>query len=124
MHSPLHKSSTKAGKTRQPTTRPPVPSALADVALIDGPTCAAGGQVSISQWLDLVRTGDAPQPAIREPRFTRWKLADVRAYWVERAARGSNPQIVAQVTAHATKASRKAAEKRAAAAAQTARGEE
>jgi predicted DNA-binding transcriptional regulator AlpA len=97
------------------TDLPPVPAALVEVALIGGPTSAAIGEVSLSQWHDLVRAGDAPQPVIREPRFTRWKLADVRAYWAERAARGSDPKIVAQVTAHAAKASRKAAELRAAA---------
>jgi predicted DNA-binding transcriptional regulator AlpA len=106
------------------TDLPPVPAALVEVALIGGPTSAAIGEVSLSQWHDLVRAGDAPQPVIREPRFTRWKLADVRAYWAGRAARGSNPQTVAWVTAHATKASRKAAEKRATAAAQAAQSGE
>lgn len=65
---------------------PPVPPALADVALLDGPTCAATAGVSISNWLDLVRRGEAPSPVIRQTRFTRWRMADVRAWLMKRTA--------------------------------------
>jgi predicted DNA-binding transcriptional regulator AlpA len=90
-----------------------IPIALHDVALIDGPTCAAAGGMSISQWSELVRTGNAPPPVIRQPRFTRWRLADIRAWLIERAEKGGKGDAAARVTAQATKASRAASAKRA-----------
>lgn len=82
-----------------------MPAALADAALIAGPTCAATGDVSTSQWNELVKNQKAPQPVIRQPRFTRWRLADVRDYWIRRAAEGSTPADTARVRAKAQKAS-------------------
>lgn len=61
--------------------------------------------MSISQWHNLVRSGDAPAPAIRQPRFTRWRIADVRAWLIERADLGSNEEASAAVVDLATKAS-------------------
>lgn len=63
-----------------------IPNALADVALIDRRTFAAAGAMSVSQLDELVRSGDAPQPVIRQPRFTRWRMADVRAWLIAKAA--------------------------------------
>jgi predicted DNA-binding transcriptional regulator AlpA len=91
---------------------PPIPPALADVALIDGPTCAAANGGSISNWLALVQSGEAPQPVIRQPRFTRWRLSDVRAFLIERAAQTSHD---AEVIERAKRASAKATAKRQAA---------
>jgi len=62
------------------------PQALADVALIDGPTAAAAACMGMSKWHDLVRSGKAPQPVIQRPRCTRWRLADVRAWLVAMSA--------------------------------------
>jgi predicted DNA-binding transcriptional regulator AlpA len=98
---------------RKPTARAVPPPTLADVALIDGPTAAAAGCMSLSTWHELVRTGAAPAPAIRQPRCTRWRLADVRAWLIEHAARGGNAQASAQVVAQAAKASAAAKRKRA-----------
>lgn len=98
---------------RKPARRQPAPESLADVAHIDGPGAAAAGCLSISQWHALVREGRAPQPVIRAPRFTRWRLADVRAWLVAResqSAVGDDP-----VVAQATRASRAARAKRQAA---------
>jgi len=113
---------------------PNIPQAFADVAMTDGPTAARAGCESDSKFLDGVkRTAEGkltpgevpyPQPVIRGNRFTRYLVADVRAWLIERAARGSNPRTVTQVIAHATKASSKAAEKRAAATAQPAQAGE
>jgi hypothetical protein len=107
------------------TDLPPVLAALADVAMTDGKTAARAGGESDSKFQDGVKRtaegnlkpGEAPypQPVIQGNRFTRYLVADVRAWLIERAARGRSPQIAARVTAHATMASRKAAEKRAAA---------
>lgn len=83
---------------------PPVPPALVDVALIDGPTCAAAAGMSLSAWHDLVRVKAAPAPSIRQPRCTRWKLADVRAWLIERASQPC-ANASASVIANATKAS-------------------
>ncbi len=93
-----------------------LPKPLEDVALIAAPACAAVGSVGISWWHDAVRTGLAPQPVIRQPRFTRWRLADVRNFWVARAeAETGNPGVAEAVTARAKKASAAAQAKRAAA---------
>lgn len=94
------------------TDLPPVPAALADVAMIDGPTCAAACGISISSWLDLVRAGKAPAPVIRQPRCTRWRMADVRTWLIERAAQPVHDSAVIE---RATRASRKAQAKREAA---------
>jgi hypothetical protein len=94
------------------TDLPQVPAALADAALIDGPTCAATGAVSLSWWHEEVRAGRAPQPAIRRPRCTRWRLADVARFWREFTERTADD---GSVTQRAAKASAKAKIKRQAA---------
>ena len=93
---------------RRSMTRQITPQSLADVALVDGPTAAATGSMSISWWHTEVAGGRAPQPVIREPRCTRWLVADVRAFWVARAQR-RDTQAGEAVTAHAAKASAAAA---------------
>ncbi|MBX3634768.1 MAG: hypothetical protein KF683_05180 [Rubrivivax sp.] len=62
---------------------PPIPPILADVALVDGPTCAATCGLSLSAWHELVRKHHAPQPAVRRPRYTRWRAADIRKFVAE-----------------------------------------
>jgi len=95
------------------TELPSIPPALADVALIDGPTCAATGNMSLSWWLEEVRAGRAPPPVIRLPRCSRWSLSAVRAYWSERAQTASaNSEAADQVTAKAKRASNAAKAKR------------
>jgi predicted DNA-binding transcriptional regulator AlpA len=86
---------------------PPVPLALQDVAHIDGPTCAAAAGNSLSSWHKLVRLKQAPQPVIRQPRFTRWRLADVRAWLIERTSQQC-VDTAAAVTEKARKASAEA----------------
>jgi len=100
------------------TELPNLPNALADAALIDGPTCAAVGGACVSWWHEKVRTGRAPQPAIRQSRFTRWRLADVRAFWVAFAESATHDE---QVTQRATRASVKARDPAAVAKAQATR---
>ena len=98
---------------RRATVRPPLPSANADVALTDINDVCALVRMSPSWWHDEVRAGRAPAPLRFGPRCTRWKLADVRAWLIERAAQ---PQAEAAelVKARATKASAAARAKRAA----------
>ena len=100
-------------KTDQPT----LPPALSSVALIDAPTCAAAGGMSVSWWHDRVRVGDAPAPAVRQPRCTRWRLVDVAIYWQAFAKKGET-EAAEQVTQQAKKASAAARVKRQAAASQ------
>lgn len=91
----------------------PLPPNLSDVALIDASTCAAAGAMSISWWHAEVAAGRAPKPAIRAPRCTRWRLADVHAFWVAFAEKGNTETQAAQaVTAQAKKASAAAKAKR------------
>ena len=71
------------------TANPPKPpSALAEVSLIDAAACAGVGSMSISWWHEEVRAGRAPQPVIRKPRCTRWRVPDVRDFWAEFARGG------------------------------------
>lgn len=92
---------------------PAVPAGLTDVALIEAATCAAAGGMSVSWWHNEVAAGRAPQPVVRAPRCTRWRLADVRAFWIAFAEKGSADKGAAQaVTAQAKKASRAAQAKR------------
>jgi predicted DNA-binding transcriptional regulator AlpA len=85
----LSKSVATRSVTPRPARRAPTPEALADVALIDGPNCAAAGCMGLTQWHELVKTGNAPQPVIKQPRFTRWRLADVRAWLEQRSSAGT-----------------------------------
>ena len=102
------------------TNLPPIPAALADVALIDGPACAASGGMSLSSWHELVRLKLAPQPVIRQSRCTRWRMSDIRQYLIERASQQS-AETAKAVTERATKASTKAREPVAVAKAQATR---
>lgn len=72
-----------------------IPQAFEAVALIDGPTCAAIGQMSITWWLDKVSKGEAPQPVIRAARCTRWRAADVHTFWQALAAQGCDARTAA-----------------------------
>lgn len=87
-------------------------SVLMDVALVDGPQAAAVGGMSLSWWHEKVRKGEAPQPVVRAPRCTRWRLADVRSFWVEFASTAANSPAAAGVLDTATRASAAALAKR------------
>ncbi len=93
------------------TDLPTVPPALQGVALIDAPTCAAAGGMSVSWWHDAVRAGDAPKPVVRQPRCTRWRLADVVAFWQSFASKGDT-QAAERLSAQAKRASAAARVKR------------
>jgi len=84
-----------------------LPAELADVALVDAKIAAAVGGMSVSWWHEKVASGEAPQPAIRAPRCTRWRAADVRRFWVKFAAH-VDQRAAEQVTALAAKATRAA----------------
>lgn len=97
----------------KPTTRPQLPPELSSVMLIDAPTCAAAGAMSVSWWHSEVSAGRAPKPVIQRPRCTRWRLVDVSGYWAQRAEQAAaDSQAAANVTARATKASAAAKIKR------------
>lgn len=87
---------------------------LAEVALIDAAACAATGAMSVSWWHAQVAAGHAPLPAVRRPRCTRWRLADVRTFWVAFAEQGEADEERAQCQiARARHASNKARDVRA-----------
>jgi len=111
MHQSTPDAGSAAGKKLRPTVRRPTPESLADVALIDGPTFAAAVCVSLSELHDRVRRGEAPQPVIRAPRCTRWRLADARQYLIELAAKAQGNSAGVVLT-QATKASAAARAKR------------
>lgn len=87
--------------TANKPSRPVVPQGLEDVALIDGPTCAAAAGCGLTRWHDLVRRGEAPQPAIRRHRFTRWRMVDLRS-WLQTV--NDDDQSVVAKARHASRA--------------------
>ncbi len=94
--------------SQDPRSKPThaLPADLSDVALTAAATCAATGDVSVSWWLEEVRTGRAPKPVIQQPRFTRWRVQDVRRFWAERATQAaSDPATGERMAARAKKAS-------------------
>lgn len=96
----------------------PLPPDLADVALIDAQACAAPGSMSVSWWYERVKVGAAPQPAVRAPRCTRWRLSQVKAFWIAFAKQAEvDIEAAARIKSRATKASAAAQAKRSAAAA-------
>jgi len=93
-----------------------LPGAVADVALVSVRTCAAIGEMSDAWWLERVRNGEAPAPVIRQTRFTRWRLSEVRAFWIALADAGkADANSGKQMAATAKKASDVAHAKRRAA---------
>lgn len=97
----------EAGTNRQ--------SILAEVALIDAQACAAAGAMSVSWWHAEVAAGRAPQPVIRRPRCTRWRLSEVHSFWVKFAENGrKDTESAEKLLATTNRASRAARAKRAA----------
>lgn len=91
----------------------PMPADLAAVALIDAPTAAAAGSMSVSWWHAEVAAGRAPKPVIQRPRCTRWRAAEVAAYWRTFATSAQADASAADaVKVRATKASAAAQAKR------------
>ena len=107
-------------KKRRPTTRPPIPEAHADVALADIGDLVALTRMGRSWIHAAVRRGAFPAPAIREARCTRWRLADIRTWLIDRASTGTDPQVAEMLTARAKKAGDAARSKRIATIATTA----
>lgn len=97
----------------KPIVRPPLVETHADVALADIKDFAALSRMSESWIHDAVRTGLAPAPVIKQPRCTRWRLADIRAWLIKRASPDEQDAALANsVTAQATLASAAARAKR------------
>lgn len=95
------------------TDLPPILPVLTGVALIDAPTAAATGGMSVSWWHEEVRAGRAPAAAVRQPRCTRWRLADVADFWRAFATDGADDiKAAARMTAQGKKASNAARLKR------------
>ena len=82
-----------------------LPPELAAVALVDAKACAAVGGMSVTWWYDEVQAGRAPQPAIRAPRCTRWRMTEVRDFWERFAAQGTDNDRARAVVNVAKKAS-------------------
>ena len=98
-----------------------IPPEMADVALADIKDLMALTRWSASKIHDLVRKGEFPAPSIRESRCTRWKLADVRGYLIERTSKAAaDTDTAAKLTARAKKASDAARSKKLASTAVTA----
>ncbi len=81
---------THSKSTARPTRRPPLPEAHADVSLGDINDLRALTRMSASWIHDAVRAGNFPRPVIQVPRCTRWRIADVRAWLMERINKASD----------------------------------
>jgi hypothetical protein len=69
--------------------------------------------MSVSWWHEKVAHSVAPAPAIRQSRCTRWRLRDVREFWLDFANGGaSNATGDAALMQRAEKASAAAKAKR------------
>lgn len=95
-----------------------LPPAGENDALID----ISGVQLLVcmsSSWVHAaVREGGFPAPVIRESRCTRWRIGDVRAWLIERAAQSASDVTAGVATRErATRASSAAMAKRRASAA-------
>ena len=94
-----------------PREKASIPSGLMEFAYIDGASCAAAGAMSVSQWHALVKNEEAPQPVIRKPRFTRWRVSDVRTWLIEYSTKSDFAKDSEIVLNKARKASKAAQDK-------------
>lgn len=106
--------SAEKGRRRQRTPSLHLMSANADVALVDIGDIRALRKCSASTVYKEVSEGTFPQPVIRQPRYTRWTLASVRA-WLKQQAQTPDPEAAARVIEQAHKATKAAQNKRRAA---------
>jgi predicted DNA-binding transcriptional regulator AlpA len=89
---------THEGQRKRTAARLPLAEAQADVALVDISDICALLRASKSWVHAEVAAGRFPSPAIKRPRFTRWRLSDIRRYLIESSetsvvdagSRGSN----------------------------------
>lgn len=105
--------STITKPAKRPTARPPLPTGHDDVALADIKDLEALTRMKKSWIYQAVREGRFPAPVIREPRCTRWALAQARAWLaarIEQAAADTDSAAI--VTERAQKASAAAQAKR------------
>jgi hypothetical protein len=86
---------------------PAIHPGLEDVALIDGPTAAAAGGMSLSQFFGEMQKPGAPTPFIRRPRFTRYRLVDIRE-WLASLQKSADDEAAMAVVDQARQASRAA----------------
>ena len=91
-----------------------LPLDLVDVALIDLASVCLAVRMSATWVHDEVRAGRFPQPLRHGPRCTRWTMASIRSWLIERAAQ-PQAEATAAVIAKAKKASDAALVKRSAA---------
>lgn len=89
---------------RVPKATRPLPADLADLSFLDINDVCAAVRMSQSWWYDEVRAGRAPQPLRLGLRCSRWSVAAIRQYLIERAAQPQEA-VAAQVVARATRAS-------------------
>lgn len=94
----------------KPTGRT-LPADLVEHALLDITVVRAAVCMSVSWIHDEVRHGRFPAPVVRQPRCTRWRASDIKAYLIERATQTST-DVAHSVTARAKKASDAAKAKR------------
>lgn len=89
-----------------PTSRPLMPAAHTEIALVDIHDLTALTRMSRSWIHSEVRAGRFPQPVIRTPRCTRWLLAHVSSWITARVEQSAaDTESTERVLAQAKKAS-------------------
>lgn len=79
----------KRARRRKKSDLPPTHPALVKLTLVDAKAFAVARGVSLSRLYELVRTGEAPQPDVREPRCVRWYLGTIQAHLESLAQRAA-----------------------------------
>jgi hypothetical protein len=62
--------------------------------------------MSISKFHEEVKKGAAPAPKVRQPRFSRWAVADIRHWLITRTNTDSGEACAQRVMDQAKRASR------------------
>lgn len=95
----------------QPSSVTPHPIPI-EALLIDAKRAAAMGDMSVSWWQVEVRAGRAPAPVIRKQRCTRWRVSEVREFWVNFAEQAADEAAAQRLVDQNKRASQKASYKR------------
>lgn len=84
IHAGIPSSSARRAK---PVCREPIATQQPDVALLDMRDIMSMTRMGKSFLYAAVKAGTFPAPVIKEPRCTRWRLADVRTYLLQFGAK-------------------------------------
>lgn len=94
---------TESANKRRPVLRASLLEAHTDVALADITDVMMLTRMGRSWIHRAVRNGAFPMPVIRGPRCTRWRLADVRTWLIDRTTFSAGEGPTGEATRHLAK---------------------